>query len=190
MAKKGKAFYESNEAKFFHQMFSKCFIEIVNKKDYTKEEVKLCLRYLDLINLYLSSNKEKSRIYTIYALQDYHILIRSKLSYLYSDHLYSETFKKRCDELRHYINHFIEYGTDDNENEDKKTQEQMKDQRFYKKVALFNKICYKFLKEDYQKITSQFIGPIDQEENLREILNQLETQPLMTMLQTFNLTYP
>jgi hypothetical protein len=46
------------------------------------------------------------------------------------------------------------------------------------KLALFNKICFKFFKEDFQKITSQFIGPIDQEDNLREILMQMDESML------------
>ena len=56
------------------------------------------------------------------------------------------------------------------EETERKTNEQVMELRFYKKLDKFYQVCYKLFQEDFQKITSQFVGSLDQEENLREIL--------------------
>lgn len=60
---------------------------------------------------------------------------------------------------------------------------QLADQKFYKRIALFNKICYKCFRDDFQKITSQQVGPVDQEDNMREILSQMDLDMLQVIFQ-------
>jgi hypothetical protein len=54
----------------------------------------------------------------------------------------------------------------------------VQDQQFYKRIALFSKLCYQHFKEGFQNITSQQVGSLDQEENMREILSQMDLDML------------
>ncbi len=88
-----------------------------------------------------------------------------------------EAIKKRADELRHYLNVSDQGGQGD------QRAYQLADQKFYKRIALFNKICFKCFRDDFQKITSQQVGPVDQEENMREILSQMDLEMLQVIFQ-------
>jgi hypothetical protein len=84
-----------------------------------------------------------------------------------------EAIKKRADELRHYLNIYV--------GQDQDAGVQISDQQFYKRIALFNKLCYKCFRDDFSKITSQQVGPVDQEDNMREILSQMDLETLQTI---------
>lgn len=55
-----------------------------------------------------------------------------------------EAIKKRADELRHYLNVNEQGGQRDDQ-----AAYQLADQKFYKRIALFNKICYKCFRDDF-----------------------------------------
>lgn len=68
--------------------------------------------------------------------------------------------------------------------------QQVLERRFYKKLDKFYQICYKLMGEDFQKITSQFVGGLDQEENLREILGQMVAPQIRDILQMLGISFP
>lgn len=51
-------------------------------------------------------------------------------------------------------------------------------------------MCFKFFKDDFSKVTSQFLGPIEQEDNLKELLTQIDSQALKILINEFNLYVP
>ena len=97
--------------------------------------------------------------------------------------------------MRHYLNLVIPSPVDQSEEDDQmdtgaSSSLVQEDQRFYKRIAHFNKICYRFFKNDYMKITSQQVGPVDQEDNMREILSQMDLDMLHVIFKEFHLNVP
>lgn len=124
IAKRGKGFSHSDEANFFHALYYKCFKTIVLKDNCEMGEVKVVLGFLDFINLYLSSTKDKSREFIQLAIHDHQTVIRCKFSPIMKNPLYKDSFKKRWDELRHYLNYEFKKENSD----DVQRQEEGKDQ--------------------------------------------------------------
>ena len=107
IAKKSKDFYDSDESTFFHSLYYKSLTLQLSKEDIDAESVKVTLVFLDFINFYLSSTRDKQRQFILYAVQDQQTLIRTKFSPLMSDPKFKEPLTKRIDELRHYLNYEI-----------------------------------------------------------------------------------
>lgn len=112
---------------------------------------------------------------------------------------YKEALQKRCDELRHYLNIIIEARDEEEEHQnDQESQKQqwsnrtqiLQDQRFYKKISQFNNICSRYFKSDYQKLLTQQVGSVDQEDSMREILSQMDLEILNLIYQNFHLNVP
>lgn len=152
MAKNASNYFDSDEVKFFPALLQKSFQSVITSKEsLSAQQVKLVLTFLDLINLYLSSSSLEQRRYLIYYLKDQHVVVRCKLSKILKDDNYlefRESFNKRYQELRHYMN-FIEEAE-----ETKESHKTLMDQKFYKKVSLLHKICFKYFQDSFIQITS------------------------------------
>ena len=55
----------------------------------------------------------------------------------------------------------LETSKEAEDESERKTNEQVMELRFYKKLDKFYQVCYKLFQEDFQKITSQFVGSLD-----------------------------
>jgi len=60
IAKKGKEFYESDEAKFIHALFHKCLIEPLENKAEDVLTVKLIFEFVDFLTFFLSGEYDPS----------------------------------------------------------------------------------------------------------------------------------
>lgn len=76
-------------------------------------------------------------------IQDKHLITILSLACKNESLQHREAVKKRADELRHYLNISEEGG------EDQQKANQLADQKFYKRIALFNKICFKWFRDDF-----------------------------------------
>lgn len=92
------------------------------------------------------------------------MLTKSKLATATSSK-FKDALQKRCDELRHYLNIVIEDNTSEDDDEEMKEEDVaptmtagetiaqrqriLLDQRFYKRIALFNQLCYTYFKDDF-----------------------------------------
>lgn len=66
LAKRAKDYYQSEECKLLHHLFEVCF----TKPLFSGDE-KLCIRFLDLMNVLLATEREpKTRRYLVYTIQD------------------------------------------------------------------------------------------------------------------------
>jgi hypothetical protein len=67
LAKRAKDYYASDECRFFHVLFELCFASQLTKN--TPEATLNCVRYLDLLNITLSSARdERTRRFLVYAI--------------------------------------------------------------------------------------------------------------------------
>ncbi|CDW79687.1 dead helicases superfamily protein [Stylonychia lemnae] len=206
IAKRGKDFFQSDEAKFFDCLYQRCFSSILQKHEKVQDyQINIALKFLDFLNLYLSSTQDSQlKQFMLYYLQDQQTIIRCRVSSIMENQQYKDALVKRCEELRHYINYLVAQEIDEDEkrenesndeNNDEvpitpKTPQQIRDLRFYKRLQLFTNICYKQFPEEFTKITSQMIGSIDQEENLREILMRFDEKELQIFFQTLKINFP
>eukprot|EP00347_Sterkiella_histriomuscorum_P016262 403353867 len=200
LAKRGKDFYDNDETKFFQSLYRKCLSEVLTSSQTpTPQQLKISLNFLDFLNFYLSSTQpsDESRQFIIYILQDEQTIVRCKFSRVMREGEnmgflgISDAFQKRIDELKHYINYPIANNEDETQQDEKvRSPEQQRDQRFYKRLQTFSNLCFKYFGEDYNKITSQLVGSIDLEENLREILMRFEDKDLNIIFNTLSINIP
>ncbi len=141
LAKKAKDFYYTPECKFLQELTDSCFSQAL--KSHLDQSDLLCA-YLDLLNTLLSSEKNtQTRRYLVYMIQDKHLMTILSLACKNPKLSDREAIKKRADELRHYLNVSDQGGQGD------QRAYQLADQKFYKRIALFNKICFKCFRDDF-----------------------------------------
>ena len=190
VAKKAKSLFNEMTSRLFPHLIKMCLLDQMSTStNATNDEVRNTLGLVTLFTTILRSNQNSTAlnhaVFLRLLIQDRYVVSllefygRQKIT----DSQVKQVFHENLDEFKHCLNSFSLDSTD-------LLSSKAADQLYYKRITLFNQICYKHISADFTAISLQLVGSVGLPENLREVLTQLDIEDLTMFFTALHLPLP